>query len=1126
MNSLDRPPFRMPARTSRRLRPRSRPRLEPLEARIMLSQDPASIHETRKPSLRLPALATKLLPAIDVSAPSNARIETPSAKNRKPGVAIPVLVVPGASDESVTLSVTLSERRSFYRNEVGFFRVDDVSGRIGHLKPGDFGYAKAAMARRIVVFHRLQDAGATAQFQLPGGTLLGSYQIQNRSSARFLKNNPHEEHGRGGYAWFSFLAADPDHFSHIRLTAPGVLAMEDLTHGGDRDFNDDVLTYSFTVPPGTIVGHGSLPLKFGLDPASDTAPLGDDHTLERVVTLDGQTAPGARIVLAGLTVVAAADGSFQVPGVILTMGSNLFTATATDDFGHSSTISRTIYLDCGFASGLAGWTVHQDGGTAAGQGTVTTDGVDAVIHEGDSLDVTLARPVIIPGGSSALSFNVDGLGFDTSGTGTIKDAFEVALIDDQGRSLVPTFAAGRDSFYNATEGQPVALGSQTEVTGAMVTLNLSGVPAGTAGTLVFRLVNNDTDQGTTASVSCVVAPFGPTSAPAPSLGAGTAPVAALTTLAKPAAFDSQHLATGVLPASPTLPASGPGVVVDTPLPGASLVAGQTVLVSGRSTTGGAGRVVSVTVGGTQVSALDAAGDFFLPLVVAPGQSVLPVVATDLEGHSTSTSVTLNGTTRAPGEPDFSALADITASFRPLYARTSLDNGTADLYADISVANVGQYPAGSPLYVAVEHLKNPAVHTVNGSGVTTDGVPFYDLTGLVGNTTGALAPGAKTGSLSLAFFDPKGSPFTYDLVFLGAINRAPAFTTAPGVDASVGQAYHYAAHASDPDGDPLTYTLATGPAGMTIDPATGALTWTPQPSDAGNQDVSVRVADGRGGSAVERYTLAVTAAPPNRPPVFTSSPVVAAIVNAAYSYQATASDPDNDMLSFSVIAGPAGLTIDPTSGQVSWTPTEMQIPTDAVTLAVSDGHGGTATQVFSIVVAAEPGNHPPVITSTPVTTYQLLPPDQTPGGSIFLTGHDPDFHVQEGGNTAGARDLITTGIHFVTDTAFNTFAAAGVKKFLFVESTISPPGGHVLGVNGIIASGYTKGVDFDSSNASTLNAALDQLGTTYDAIVVASDFGAVLTQAELDILDARSNDIIKFLNAGGGLFAMAESDNGA
>lgn len=148
------------------------------------------------------------------------------------------------------------------------------------------------------------------------------------------------------------------------------------------------------------------------------------------------------------------------------------------------------------------------------------------------------------------------------------------------------------------------------------------------------------------------------------------------------------------------------------------------------------------------------------------------------------------------------------------------------------------------------------------------------------------------------------------------------------------------------------------------------------------------------------------------------------------------------------------------------------------------------------------------------------------GSIFLTGHDPDFHASLGGNTVGAQHINQTGIDFVMDPAFNTFVAAGVTKFLFVESNISVPVGHTIGENGIVASGFTAGTSFDQRNASTLNAGLNLLGTTYSAIVIASDFGGILTQAELNILNSRSADIIAFLNAGGGLYAMAESNNGA
>lgn len=148
------------------------------------------------------------------------------------------------------------------------------------------------------------------------------------------------------------------------------------------------------------------------------------------------------------------------------------------------------------------------------------------------------------------------------------------------------------------------------------------------------------------------------------------------------------------------------------------------------------------------------------------------------------------------------------------------------------------------------------------------------------------------------------------------------------------------------------------------------------------------------------------------------------------------------------------------------------------------------------------------------------------GSVFLTGHDPDFHALLGGNAIGAQNINTTAISFVTDPMFNPYSAGGATKFLYVQSSIAPPGGHTDGKQGIIASGYTEGLDFDHHDASTLGAALDQLGTTYSAIVVASDFGGILTQAELDILNARAPDIFGFVNSGGGLYAMSEGNNGA
>src|SRR5262249_24380059 len=75
--------------------------------------------------------------------------------------------------------------------------------------------------------------------------------------------------------------------------------------------------------------------------------------------------------------------------------------------------------------------------------------------------------------------------------------------DSSGQSLVHTIGAGRDAFFNITEGQSAALGSEATLNGQTVALDLSGVFAGTTATLILRLVNNDSDHNTSVSITCV-----------------------------------------------------------------------------------------------------------------------------------------------------------------------------------------------------------------------------------------------------------------------------------------------------------------------------------------------------------------------------------------------------------------------------------------------------------------------------------------------------------------------------------------------------------------------------------------------------------------------------------------------
>ena len=64
--------------------------------------------------------------------------------------------------------------------------------------------------------------------------------------------------------------------------------------------------------------------------------------------------------------------------------------------------------------------------------------------------------------------------------------------------------------------------------------------------------------------------------------------------------------------------------------------------------------------------------------------------------------------------------------------------------------------------------------------------------------------------------------------------------------------------------------------------------------------------------------------------------------------------------------PSGATIDPATGLIAWNPTDDDVGTHSVSVQVTDGRGGVATQTFSIDVQPMPANSPPMILSEPVT----------------------------------------------------------------------------------------------------------------------------------------------------------------
>jgi hypothetical protein len=140
------------------------------------------------------------------------------------------------------------------------------------------------------------------------------------------------------------------------------------------------------------------------------------------------------------------------------------------------------------------------------------------------------------------------------------------------------------------------------------------------------------------------------------------------------------------------------------------------------------------------------------------------------------------------------------------------------------------------------------------------------------------------------------------------------------------------------------------------------------------------------------------------------------------------------------------------------------------------------------------------------------------GSIFVTGHDPVWHANFGGNAAGAANLATTGIDYARN--------GNALPFLYIEAKTDsiPPG------NAYTASFLTSALGYSASSYVVMDAAdLNGLANfrstlnSYSAIVVASDHGGMLGAGELSFLNLHNADILSYLNAGGGLYAEAESN---
>jgi ELWxxDGT repeat protein len=171
------------------------------------------------------------------------------------------------------------------------------------------------------------------------------------------------------------------------------------------------------------------------------------------------------------------------------------------------------------------------------------------------------------------------------------------------------------------------------------------------------------------------------------------------------------------------------------------------------------------------------------------------------------------------------------------------------------------------------------------------------------------------------------------------------------------------YASEPNSQtfvPFTYTLVSNPpSGASIDSTTGAFNWTPSADQTGTTFIEVQVADSESppqtttvGFEVEVFQYS--------PPVIQTIPSQSATSGKSYSLNVSqyVSDPNTGALPLTYSLGftaPSGMTISPSTGVVSWTPSSYQLGSNSVTVTVTDSQSPSAStsETFTVDVAGQP-----------------------------------------------------------------------------------------------------------------------------------------------------------------------------
>ncbi|MCB2180964.1 MAG: PKD domain-containing protein [Desulfobulbaceae bacterium] len=245
-----------------------------------------------------------------------------------------------------------------------------------------------------------------------------------------------------------------------------------------------------------------------------------------------------------------------------------------------------------------------------------------------------------------------------------------------------------------------------------------------------------------------------------------------------------------------------------------------------------------------------------------------------------------------------------------------------------------------------------------------------------------------------------------------INLPPVISSTPITEAVEEILYEYDVEASDPEGSALTFLLDLAPDGMTIDPASGLIIWTPLRSQWGVHDVMIRVTDGDGISATQFFQIEVSPRP-NDAPIAVHDGPYSSLINEEINFDASGSyDPEGDLIvDYHWVFGDGS---EEHGIQVSHTYTADGIYT--VTLYVTDDRGATGHAETSCQV--ELPNTPPIADPGGPYTGAVNTAITFDGSASYDADNDPLTYTWNFGDSTPPEYGVTVSHVYTSEGLFN------------------------------------------------------------------------------------------------------------